>query len=166
MFWVDSDIVLTPEIWEKICESANKKTHQIVSGVYFIAKEKNGSLPIIYPCIFNDVDNETIQYIHPLPVDKLLKIDCAGLGLVLMHRDVITKLRKKYGKDCFLFEEKNVITEKFLGEDIAFFRRCKEANISVYAHTGAVGKHIKTVPWDIDYYHLYWTAMGLSPLIN
>jgi hypothetical protein len=166
LFWLDSDIVINKEIWEKMCSIANSETHPLISGVYFISKEKNGSLNVIYPCIFNDVDEETIQYIHPLPADKVLKIDCAGMGLVLIHRSVIEKLRTKYGTDYFLFEEKNLNTQKFLGEDISFFRKCKEVNIPLYAHTGAIAKHIKYVAWDIDYYHLYWTSMGVSPLID
>lgn len=156
LFWVDSDIVLNLDIWEKICTTADKEKHPIVSGVYFIAKEEKGSLPVIMPCIFDDIDEFSIMYHHPLPDNQIIKVDCAGMGLVIMHRDVVTKLREKYGSESFLFEENKVAGEKFVGEDISFFRKCKDLKIPVYAHTGAIAKHIKRVSWDMEYYNLYW----------
>jgi hypothetical protein len=156
LFWVDSDIFLTKDIWEKICSTADKEKKPMVSGVYFIAKETDGSLPVIMPCIFDDVDDFFVKHHHPLPENEVLKVDCAGMGLVIMHRDVVTKLRENYGEDAFMFAENNLTGEDFMGEDISFFRKCKKINIPLYANTGAIAKHIKRVPWDLDYYKLYW----------
>jgi hypothetical protein len=156
LFWIDSDIVLTLDIWKKICSTADKDTHPMVSGVYFIAKEEHGSLPVILPCIFDDIDEFSIRYYHPLPVDQILRVDCAGMGLIIMHRNVVTMLRKEYGKENSLFAENTMTGDKFIGEDISFFRKCKKINIPLYANTGAIAKHIKRVPWDLDYYKLYW----------
>jgi hypothetical protein len=130
----------------------------MVSGIYFIAKEQDGSLPIILPCIFDDIDDFSVKYHHPLPENEILKVDCAGMGLTIMHRDVVTKLRKKYKKDSSFFGENNMSGDKFIGEDIAFFRKCKNIGIPLYAHTGAVAQHIKRVVWDMDYYNLYWNT--------
>ena len=156
LFWVDSDIVLTQYVWSKLCSAADAKKRPIVSGVYFIAKENDDSLPILLPCIFNDVDESTVMYHHPLPENKIIKIDSAGMGLVIMHRSVVTKLKKEYGDKSFLFEENNLAGEDFVGEDIAFFRKCKKINIPVYADTAAVAKHIKRTQWDTQLYALYW----------
>jgi len=154
LFFIDSDININLEIFKKICDTADRKKYPIVSGVYFISKESKGSLPIIMPCIFDDIDQNKIMYHHPLPENKVIKVDCAGMGLVIIHRDVITKLRKKYGKNNFLFAETALSGDDFVGEDIAFFRKCKEAKIPVYANTAAVAKHMKKVAWDLDYYNL------------
>ena len=158
---VDSDICLNMEAIEKILNTANKNTHKIVSGIYFIAKEYDGSLPIIMPCIFDDVDDKLIRYHHPLPKENVIKIDSAGLGFVIIHRSVIKELKDNYGSNSFLFNE---IYEQgnALGEDISFFRKCKKINIPVYAHTGAIVKHIKRVAWDMDYYSLYWNQAILK----
>ena len=162
LMWVDSDIVLTNDIWLKICSSVDKNTKPMVSGVYFVAKETDGSLPVVLPCIFDDVDEYSVRYHHPLPTDTLMKVDSAGMGLVMMHRSVVTKLRAKYGEDAPLFGENNMIGEKFIGEDIAFFRKCKEADIPLYAHTGAIAQHIKRMAWDTDYYVQYWSMKNLK----
>jgi hypothetical protein len=78
------------------------------------------------------------------------------MGLVLMHRSVVEKLREKFGKDSFLFSENSMKGDKFIGEDISFFRKCKETKIPVYANTAAIAQHMKTTPWDIDLYNFYW----------
>ena len=162
LFCIDSDIVLTLDIWKKICNAADKDVRPIVSGIYFIAKEDYGSLPVILPCIFDDVDEYLVKYHHPLPIDQILKVDCAGMGLIIIHRDVITMLRKEYGEDAPLFGENNMVGDKFIGEDIAFFRKCKKTNIPLYAHTGAIAKHIKRVAWDMDYYGLFWDSLNIK----
>jgi hypothetical protein len=160
LFCVDSDIVLTLDIWQKICTIADKDTHPMVSGIYFISKTQHGSLPIVLPCIFDDTEDSLIKYHHPLPINQILKVDCAGMGLTIIHRNVVTKLYEKYGREAFLFAENNVTGEKFVGEDIAFFRKCKKINIPLYAHTGAIAKHIKKMSWDADYYSFLWNGLS------
>ena len=162
LFWIDSDIILTLDIWEKICTAADKDTHPMVSGVYFIAKEEYGSLPVILPCIFDDIDEFLVKYHHPLPVNQILKVDCAGMGLTIMHRNVITRLREEYGAEESLFSENNLVGDKFIGEDISFFRKCKKINIPLHAHTGAIAKHIKKMSWDLDYYGLLWNNINIE----
>ena len=162
LFWVDSDIFLTLDIWHKICSTADKETHPMVSGVYFISKEEDGSLPVTLPCIFDDIDEFSIKYHHPLPVDQILKVDCAGMGLTIMHRNIVTMLREKYGEEDSLFAENTMTGGKFIGEDISFFRKCKSINIPLHAHTGAIAKHIKRMAWDTDYYSLFWNSMDVQ----
>jgi hypothetical protein len=166
LFWVDSDIVLNLNIWKKICDTADKDIRPMVTGVYFISKESHGSLPIILPCIFDDVDEFVIKYHHPLPADQILKVDCAGMGLIIIHRSVVSKLREKYGKENFLFAENDLVGNNFIGEDISFFRKCKKTKIPLYAHTGAIAKHIKKVAWDIDYYNLIWDSLEPEKIKN
>jgi len=161
LLWVDSDVVINPDIWKLLHDTADSKTHPMVSGIYFISKTTNGSLPVPMPVIFDDIDEYTVKYHHPLPVNEVLKIDMAGMGLVVMHRSVVTKLREKYGTDISFFAENDQKNDKFVGEDISFFRKCKAIEIPLYAHTGAIAKHMKTTTWDYDYYSLYWSMQLL-----
>ena len=158
LLWVDSDIALSMEIVKKLWDIADSVTKPIVSGIYFISKSSENELMQPFPAIFNDVDQHTIQYIHPLPKDKIIKIDSAGMGLVLMHRSIALILRKKFPNQS-VFAEQNGIGKDFVSEDIAFFRKVKEAEIPVYAHTGALAKHIKRFPLDINYYSAYWNPL-------
>ena len=110
------------------------------------------------PCVFYETGNEyEITYLHPLPLNQIVKIDNAGMGLVLMHKSVLTKLNEKFSNG-FLFGENNESGEKFIGEDISFFRKVKAAGIPVHVHTGVTAQHMKRFSVDIAYYNLFWQA--------
>jgi len=162
LLWVDSDIVLNTEAMKKLWQTADKINKPVVSGIYFISKENEGTLMRPFPVIFNDVSEHKIAYVHPLPKDEVLKVDCAGFGFVLMHKSVVSKLRQAHpGKGMFM-ETGDGIDDHFIGEDIIFFRRMRAAGIPLYAHTGAIVKHMKRFSLDYDYYALYWTNEQLK----
>ena len=154
--WVDSDIVLTKEHLKTLWDSADKSARPIICGVYFISKEMESSLMKPMPCVFNETGDEyKINYLHPLPKNQVVKVDNAGMGLVLMHKSVLTKLNEKFSNG-FLFGENNESGEKFIGEDISFFRKVKAAGIPVHVHTGVTAQHMKRFSVDIAYYNLFW----------
>jgi hypothetical protein len=157
--WVDSDIVLTQEMLKTLWQTADKAFCPVVSGVYFVSKQMEGSLMSPMPCIFNETDDKyKIQYLHPLPHNQVVKVDNAGMGLVLMHKSVIKALNEKFPDD-FWFGENSERGDKFIGEDIAFFRKVKASGIPVHAHTGVIAKHMKRFSFDEGYYRLYWSAV-------
>lgn len=161
LLWVDSDIVLTPQVFKMLWDVADKATHPVVTGVYFISKENEQSMMQPFPCLFMNTDDEyNIAYVHPLPDNKILKVDCAGMGLVLMHRDVVTKLRKEFPGQS-VFAEVEGLGTKFISEDIVFFRKLKAAGVPVHAHTSARVKHMKRFALDENYYQNYWSIHAL-----
>lgn len=159
LLWVDSDVVLTKEVLKLLWETADKVSRPVVSGVYFIFKDHAGDLPVPMPTIFREGRSHyEIEYIHPLPENQVIDIDHAGMGLVLMHKSVVESLRAKHPGQNFFHEEDKSMTE-FVGEDIVFFRKLKEAGVKVVAHTGALVKHMKIFPFDISYYSLFWSTV-------
>ena len=157
--WVDSDIVLTKEMLKTLWDTADKMVRPVVSGVYFVSKNMEGSLMQPMPCIFNETGNEfEITYLHPLPKNQVVPVDNAGMGLVLMHKTVLQRLNEKFPGD-FWFGENKERGDKFIGEDIAFFRKVKAAGIPVHAHTGVLAKHMKRFAFDEAYYNLFWAAV-------
>ena len=161
ILWVDSDIYLTTDVLKKVWDSADKNLRPIVSGVYFISKENESSVMRPFPCIFKNISEYEIQYIHPLPKDKLLEVDSAGMGFVLMHKSIVPKLRAKYPGQS-MFAEQEGLGDQFIGEDIVFFRKVRAAGIPVHAHTGALVKHMKRFSLDVDYYALYWNTVAMQ----
>lgn len=161
--WVDSDIVLTKEIVKALWDTADKIARPVVSGVYFISKQMENTLMQPMPAIFMEGDNEfQIKHVHPLPRNQIIKIDSAGLGLVLMHKSVIKALHEKFGETDFVFAENNESGEQFIGEDITFFRKVKAAGIQVYCNTTALVKHMKRFALDDGYYNLYWASVEVA----
>jgi hypothetical protein len=162
ILWVDSDIVLSLDAMAKLWKTADKIAKPVVSGVYFISKENEGSLMRPFPVLFDDVDEFQIRYHHPLPKDEVIKCDCAGFGFVLMHKSIVPKMRAAHpGKGMFM-ETGDGVDDHFVGEDIIFFRRMKAAGIPLHAHTGAIVKHMKRFSLDYDYYAMYWTNEQLK----
>lgn len=158
LLWVDSDIVLTKEVLKLLWDAADKNTRPVVTGVYFVWKDSINNLPVPMPTIFKKGTHEyEIEYIHPLPENEIIEVDSAGFGIVLMHKSIIPKLREKFPDQSF-FAEKDLGGDKFIGEDIVFFNKLRATDTKVYAHTGALVTHMKTIPFDIGYYALFWTA--------
>jgi hypothetical protein len=156
LLWVDSDIVMDIHVLTKVWDAADKIGKPVVTGTYFISKSDEGSLAKPFPALFFDMDEHIIQHVHPLPPDEIIKVDSAGFGFVLMHKSIVPIMRAKF-PDQSMFAEQENIGDKYVGEDIVFFRKLKETGIPLYAHTGALVRHIKRFSLDADYYDMYWT---------
>ena len=159
LLWVDSDIVLTPDSLKLVWGAADKISKPVVSGTYFVSKENERSLMQPFPALFKEGSNKNeLQIIHPLPQNELIKVDSAGFGFLLMHKSIIPKMRE-VSPDYSLFAEEEGLADKYISEDIVFFRKLKAAGIDLYAHTGALVQHMKRFSFDINYYNLYWNGL-------
>jgi hypothetical protein len=159
ILWVDSDIVLTNEALSKVWAEADPTTKPVITGTYFVSKENEQSLMTPYPALFSwTEDKHRIGYVHPLPANALVKVGAAGFGFVVMHRSVAAKMIEVHGRIPF-FNETGV-GEEFTSEDINFFRLMDQAGIPLYAHTGAVVKHMKRFSFDLEFYKLFWNNNG------
>jgi hypothetical protein len=162
ILWVDSDIVLNEEALQMVWNAADPIDRPVVTGTYFISKENEGSLMSPYPAVFNWTDDDyKISYVHPLPVNAVIKVGSAGFGFVLMHRNAVTAMRKVHGTVPY-FNETGV-GEQFVSEDINFFRMMGKAAVPLYTHTGALVKHMKRFSLDIEYYKMYWNSKSERP---
>lgn len=155
ILWVDSDIVLTNQALQKVWQAADADLRPVVTGTYFISKENEQAMMTPYPAIFNWTDSDyQISYVHPLPKDQVIQVGTAGFGFVLMHRSAIDKMRAVHGSIPY-FNETGV-GDKFVSEDINFFRLMHQAGVPLYSHTGAVVQHMKRFSLDVEYYKFYW----------
>lgn len=160
LLWVDSDIVLTMPVLKMLWETADKDKKPVVTGVYFVSGENEQSLMRPSPAIYMETgDPYRTQIIHPLPQNKVIPVDIAGFGLMLMHRSIIEPVRKVAG-NLSVFGENQQAADKFISEDVSFCRKLKAAGIQLYAHTGATVQHLKTFSFDQNYYNLYWHGIS------
>jgi len=159
LLWIDSDIVVTPDSLKLVWDSADKVSRPVVSGTYFVSKENERSLMQPFPALFKEGSTKhELQIIHPLPKNELIKVDSAGFGFLLMHKSIVSKMRE-ISPDYSLFAEEEGIGDKYISEDIVFFRKLKATGVDVYAHTGALVQHMKRFSFDINYYNLYWNGL-------
>ena len=166
ILWVDSDIVLTNDALDKVWKAADKIAKPVISGTYFISKQMESSVMEPMPALFNahPEDKFVMRYIHPLIPDQLIQVDYAGFGFLLMHRSAADKIREFHGDKPLFLETSEGDDGKFIGEDIQFFMRMKEAGVPLYAHTGATVKHMKRFSYDMEYYKLYWITQMKADL--
>lgn len=166
LLWIDSDIVITPNSFDLVWDAADKLIRPVVSGTYFISKSGEQTLMEPYAALFNQGENDfEMSIVHPLPENKIIKVDYAGFGFLLMHRSVVNPLRK-VTPDYSLFAEKENLGDKYISEDITFFRNLKNANIPLYAHTGALVQHMKRFSLDINYYNIYWHSIASGIIVK
>lgn len=154
LLWVDSDVVITPETFLKLWNQKDKDTRPIMTGVYFTTDTPEEPLMVPMPTVFRFVDDKKggfgLSRIHPLPKNKLIKVDASGMGFVLMHKSVVEKIRKEI-PDAQFFMEMGRGT-KFIGEDIYFFALCQKAGIPLWCDTSATVPHMKRFSFDVHYY--------------
>jgi len=156
LFWVDSDVVVSPDTFNILWESKDTVERPIVSGVYFTTDQPEEPLMTPMPTLFNFVNTEEsvgVARIHPMPKNQLIKIGAAGMGFILMHRSVVDRI-KAVVADAPLFSDIGH-GNNFLGEDIYFFALCDKAEIPVYAHTAATAPHMKRFSFDEHYYNAF-----------
>lgn len=154
ILWVDSDVVVTPEAFRMLWEARDAVDRPLVTGVYFTTDKPEESLMVPYPTLYQwSVDRTKLIRVHPMPKNKVIKVGAAGMGFVLMHRSVVTRLREEL-PGVPLFTEVNAY-KYFTGEDIYFYSLCARVGIPVYAHTGATVPHMKRFSFDVEYYDAF-----------
>jgi hypothetical protein len=160
LLWVDSDIIINQDIVKMLWDVADKKTKPIVTGTYFVSNQNEQSLMEPVPSLYMETGDEfQTKIVHPLPDNKVIPVDLAGFGLMLMHRSIIEPVRKA-AEGYSVFGEKQNPGAQFVSEDVAFCRYVKKAGIQLYAHTGAVVPHMKTFSFDKNYYNIYWSGIA------
>ncbi len=161
ILWVDSDVVISPQTFKLLWDNRDAVERPLVTGVYFTTDNPEEPLMIPMPTIFNFTNRGDgtfgLSRIHPMPKDKLIKVDAAGFGFLLMHRSVVEKVRP-VSPEGQMFMEMGRGT-KFIGEDIFFFALCDKAEVPVYCHTAATAPHMKRFSFDEHYYNAFFGAV-------
>jgi hypothetical protein len=158
LLWVDSDVVISPDTFKLLWDNKDAKERPLVSGVYFTTDNPEEPLMVPMPTVFSFVNDGDggfgLTRVHPLPENKLIKVDAAGFGFILMHRSVVEKVRP-VAPDGQMFMEMGRGT-KFIGEDIFFFALCDKAEVPLHCHTGATAPHMKRFSFDEHYYKAFF----------
>lgn len=161
LLWVDSDVVVTPEKFLRLWNKRDAKDVPLLTGVYFTTDQNEQPLMAPMPTVYDFAETEDgvgIKRLHPLPKDKFLKVGAAGMGFVLMHRSVVTRIREVL-PNVPLFAEVGQ-KKTFTGEDIYFFAVCNKADVPLWCDTGATVPHMKRFSFDEHYYNAFTRREG------
>lgn len=137
-FSLEQDVLPPKDILEKLLQH-NKK---LITAIYFA----NNIIPDtqtheLIPLVYKLVDEKTLS-MRPLNEVELWKnlglteVVSAGLGCVLIHRNILEKIKFRYEKNTF--------------DDRWFFIDCYDKKIKVFADTSIKCKHLihnRPYPW-------------------
>ncbi|MBI1972602.1 hypothetical protein HYS50_01200 [Candidatus Woesearchaeota archaeon] len=129
---LEQDVIPPKEIIERLL----KRNQPVVSGIYFMeySMQKDGQEigKKIMPLLYRRQDNETYIQLNERDVsfNTLLLVDAAGLGCMLIRRDVLEKIPFRYEPDKMVFD------------DMFFSQDLKKADIPLFADTQIKCKHL------------------------
>jgi len=154
LMWIDADIIFTFENIVKLLSHKKDVTcgiyfakavpHFPVAGFYDIKKVENG---------FPKITKEQVTS------QKLIEIDWAGCGFLLMKREIIDKLEYPWFDMRVIDLPKEEIRtggfkikKEILSEDISFCTKIKELGYKIYADTSVLLKHTGVSNFSINHY--------------
>lgn len=138
-FSLEQDVLPPPDILEKLLQ--HKK--ELITAVYFA----NNIIPDsqtseLIPLVYKLIDEKTLD-MRPLnenelwEAEGLMEVVSAGLGCVLIHKNILEKIKFRYDKNTF--------------DDRWFFIDCYDKKIKVFADTSIKCKHLifnRPYPWN------------------
>ncbi|MAF51230.1 MAG: hypothetical protein CMH64_04020 [Nanoarchaeota archaeon] len=136
-FSLEQDVLPPKDILEKLLKH-NKK---LITAVYFAHNVLENNSRELIPLVYKLSDPKTLS-MRPLNENELWQkqglqeIISAGLGCLLIHKDVLKEIEFRYEKNSF--------------DDRWFFIDCHKKNIKAFADTSIKCKHLifnRTVPW-------------------
>lgn len=127
-FWVDTDMVLESHTITHMIKMAKAVGGKFMSGVYY---QRGGNHnPVMTMRLADAVykDEYTASFICPTKGStRPYKVDGAGFGCMLTHRDVFENMKQPYFK--FMIMDNGVE----FSEDFYFCKKAKENNVQLWA---------------------------------
>lgn len=131
VFWLDSDMVFSPETLIKLLDTLESKGLDFISGLYF------RRVPPYSPVLFDRLDiKDNIclwSEFKEVPED-VFKIGGCGFGCVLMKTDILFDIQGKFGS-MFTPIGNN-------GEDVAFCWRARQCGYKLYCDPEVACGHV------------------------
>jgi|SRR3989344_7460285 len=131
---LEQDVIPPKDIIENLLSHKKK----VISAIYFthnVIEGKRVLIPLAYKLLNQDLSmrplNENELFTNP----GLMQIVSAGLGCVLIHKDVLKKISFSYENDVF--------------DDRFFFKDCYDSKQEVFCDTTIKCKHLinRPIPW-------------------
>ena len=126
-FSLEQDVVPPKDVIERLL----KHNKNIISGVYFNFKIINNERKPT-PMLWGKIDEKgNLQYLEEEKIfsPQLLKIAACGLGCVLIHRNILEKIKFRYEKESGF-------------DDVWFSKDARDNNLEIYADTSIRCLHI------------------------
>lgn len=144
LMWIDSDIDFTPENFYQLL----RMDKPISTGMYKIQNHQNNNAEYAIK-MFEDNHCLTDSLIQQRGIQSSqIPIEFAGMGWMLVKKGVIESMQYPWFRsDCttLVIPETNIRTTQLTSEDHYFCQQANKMGYGVWAHTGCIVGHEKTV---------------------
>lgn len=151
LWMVDSDMGFGPTTVEDLLAAADPDTRPVVGGLCFALRRDrpgvfHGEKYVIVPSAYSWLEGPEevgFQSILNLPDDDMLmEVSATGAACLLVHRNALEAVRKKYG-DAWFEPVTHPTGPTTFSEDLSFCVRLAALDIPVFVHTGVGTTHDK-----------------------
>lgn len=131
-FSLEQDVVPPPDVIQRLLRHDKK----IITGIYFRYEIDDGVKSLV-PVLWKKFGKEKLKSIFEKEVlePKLMEVGACGLGCILIHKDVLEKVRFKFDKNYESFD------------DMWFCRESLEKGFKIFADTSVKCKHL-VIGWN------------------
>lgn len=170
LLFIDSDMGFASDSLDRLLEAADPVERPVVGALCFGLQQRETDemggyitypFPTIYDWRANEAGDEGFVIRWDYPVDTVTQVAATGAAFLLVHRDVLAKMRVEH-EDTWFDRARMAGGAKLLGEDMSFFARLGRMGIPAHVHTGVRTTHRKPVWINEDYYREAWARARLS----
>lgn len=134
LLFIDTDIVFSVDIIDKLLD-INSKHNALIVGGWYMNMIQGKYLPMLYR-----KKEDVFTCILP-SMNQDFSVDAIGLGCVMIHREVFEKLDKQTGQSWFYFDETE--DKKLISEDIVFCLNARRQGYEIWVDSNLKLKHMK-----------------------
>lgn len=160
LFWVDTDMGVTPDAIDRLFEVADPELRPVVGALCFAQRETgadglNGWTVQPSPTLFDWAeydDPKGGQQYGFLPRldyarDTVTQVAGTGSACVLIHRSAFLAVQEPHGPNWFGWYNRipNPAMGEMTSEDLSFCMRLRQAGKPIFVHTGVKTSHKKSI---------------------
>lgn len=150
LFFVDTDMGFMPDSIDRLVDAADPHDRPVVGGLCFALREfrydgYGGRRVLPVPTLFSWAKTPqghvgfTTRW--DVPDNQLVEVAGTGAAFLLIHRDVLAKMRAEHGDRWF--DLLRYADGRLVSEDLSFCWRLHAAGVPRFVHTGVKTTHHK-----------------------
>ena len=143
---LDADMVLRPDTLDGLLDAADPIERPFVGALCYGMREDDGSAFSTTYAWEGELgsEDETFTQRDLIPGFGTVRVGATGVACALVHRDVFIETEDTHSSNFPWFQEVELASGKYAGEDIEFMRKCRAAGVPVYVNTSAAVGHDKS----------------------
>lgn len=154
LMWTDTDMGFAPDSLDRLLAAADPAERPIVGGLCFAWQEYEPDgmggwhaqpMPTLYQWTTSDGGQKVLASWLDYPRGEVVQVAATGSAMILIHRDVFTKVGEAHGVNNWYSRIRNPGTQRLLGEDLSFCVKAGACGFPVHVHTGVKTTHQKTL---------------------